>query len=151
MIYKFDKVSSIWALEGDRGGSDHCRWQEVTSPVLTGSDIIGPDRKWHHRKYVQRMRNRKLCNIRPSGALSPEVTSVTWLQEDEEALSGSDPDRKYVLSMPGFSSRFFFLVVVQVPWLPNVTPTSPEAFSHNASLYVIINYPDRWRYYLVTW
>ena len=28
---------------------------------------------------------------------------------------------------------------------------SPEAFSDNASLYVIINYLDRWRYYLVTW
>jgi hypothetical protein len=25
------------------------------------------------------------------------------------------------------------------------------AFSHNASLYVIINYPDKWRYYLVSW
>jgi hypothetical protein len=43
----------------------------------------------------------------------------------------------------------------QRDWLPvtegHLTPTSPEAFPHNASLYVIINYPDRWRYYLVTW
>ena len=42
----------------------------------------------------------------------------------------------------------------QRDWLPvtegHLTPTSPKAFPHNASLYVIINYPDRWRYYLVT-
>ena len=49
-----------------------------------------------HRKYVLRMRNRKLRHIRPSG-----------------------PDRKYVLRVPGFSPRFFFLVVVT--WLPKVT------------------------------
>jgi hypothetical protein len=58
---------------------------------------------------------------------------------------------KYVLRMPCFFPRFF-LAVVQVPWLSNmiechVTPTSPEAFSHNTSLYVIINYHDRGRYY----
>ena len=33
----------------------------------------------------------------------------------------------------------------------HLTPPSPDAFPHNASLYVIINYPDRWRYHLVTW
>jgi hypothetical protein len=52
-----------------------------------------------------------------------------------------------------FNKRFFFEYreyFIRQRWLP-VTPTSPEAFPHNASLYVIINYPDRWRYYLVTW
>ena len=62
--------------------------------------------------------------------------------------------------MPGFFPSLFLSSSTKcstvVPWLPNVTedhvtPTSPEAFSHNASLYVIINYPDRWRYYFVTW
>ena len=56
-------------------------------------------------------------------------------------------------------SRTFFLVVVQnVGWVyvlatecdrrsrePNV---AGDIF-HNPSLYVIANYPDRWRYYLV--
>jgi hypothetical protein len=57
-----------------------------------------------------------------------------------------------------FNKRFFFKYrkyFIRQRWLPvtegHLTPTSPEAFPHNASLYVIINYPDRWRYYLVTW
>ena len=58
-----------------------------------------------------------------------------------------------------FNKRIFFFRVrkyfIRQRWLPvtegHLTPTSPEAFPHNASLYVIINYPDRWRYYLVTW
>ena len=55
-------------------------------------------------------------------------------------------------------TRFFFeyrKYSIRQRWLPvtegHLTPTSPEAFPHNASLYVIINYPDRWRYYLVIW
>jgi hypothetical protein len=67
------------------------------------STLVGPfDRKWRShvtgsdvshvtgsnpvRKYVLRMHNWKLRNIRPSRAFWPEVTSVTWL---EEALIGS--------------------------------------------------------------
>jgi hypothetical protein len=57
-----------------------------------------------------------------------------------------------------FNKRFFFehrKYFIRQRWLPvtegHLTPTSPEAFPHNASLYVIINYPYRWRYYLVTW
>jgi hypothetical protein len=40
----------------------------------------------HVQKYVLRMHNRKLRNIRPSGTFWPEVTSVTW---PEAALTGS--------------------------------------------------------------
>jgi hypothetical protein len=57
-----------------------------------------------------------------------------------------------------YQKNFFFeyrKYFIRQRWLPvtegHLTPTSPEAFPHNASLYVIINYPDRWRYYLVTW
>jgi hypothetical protein len=56
-------------------------WPEVTLvtwPIVTS--VTCPV-----RKYVLRMRNRKLRHIRPSRVLWPEVTSVTWL---EEALSG---------------------------------------------------------------
>ena len=120
----------------------------------------------------------------------------------EEALSGSGPDRKYVLRMPGFFPRFFLSSSTVVTWLLKVTrglltPSGfpwvcvcgtgyyatyvvtegtwplrkcplgrprpifsmvtgnspgylPLLFSYNASLYVITNYPDRWRHYLVT-
>ena len=57
-----------------------------------------------------------------------------------------------------FNKRIFFeyrKYFIRQRWLPvtegHLTPPSPEAFPHNASLYVIINYTDRWRYYLVTW
>jgi hypothetical protein len=43
---------------------------------------------------------------------------VTW---SEESLSGSGPDRKYVLRMPVFSPRFFLSSSKVVTWLPNVT------------------------------
>jgi hypothetical protein len=55
------------------------------------------------RKYVMRMRNRKLRNILPSGAFSPEVTSGSH-------VTGRDPDRKYVLCIPGFFPALFFLL-----------------------------------------
>ena len=54
----------------DRWGSNHCAWPEVTSvtwPEVT--PVTCPV-----RKYVLRMRNRKLRNIRPSGAFWSEVT-----------------------------------------------------------------------------
>jgi hypothetical protein len=56
------------------------------------------------RKYVLRMCNRKLRNIRPSGAFLTGSDKVTW---PEEALSGSVPDRKHVLRIPVFFPRFF--------------------------------------------
>ena len=166
----------------------------------TGSDV----NHVNVRKYVLRKRNRRLRNIRPTGAFFTGCDKVTW---PEEAVSGSDPDRKYVLRMPGFFPRLkkksSSTVVTWLPdatkghltpsgfpcrgWSPKigkkicffgvkswffhtkypgsvlgvffttsaVTGTSPAylalLFSYNASLYVIINYPDRWRYYLVTW
>ena len=54
----------------DRWGSNHCAWPEVTSvtwPEVT--PVTCPV-----RKYVLRMRNRKLRNIRPSGAFWSGVT-----------------------------------------------------------------------------
>jgi hypothetical protein len=59
-------VSSIWHGQSRIcGGSDHCAWPEVTTvtrPEVTS--VTCPT-----RKYVMRMRNRKLPHIRPSGAL----------------------------------------------------------------------------------
>ena len=54
------------------------------------------------------------------GATGNHVTGSDKVGWPEEALSGSGPDRKYVLRMPRFSPAFFSLVVV-VPWLPDVT------------------------------
>jgi hypothetical protein len=85
------------------------RWGANGSDV-SGSHMTGHDVNHRDRKYVLRMRNRKLHNIRPSVAFWPEVTSVTW---PEEALSGS-----MFCAYPAFS-RAFFLVVVT--WLPDVT------------------------------
>jgi hypothetical protein len=86
---------------------------EVTWPEVT--EVTWRDWKWRQshdrkrrqsrvRKYVIRMCNRKLRNIRLNVAFWPEVTSVTW---PEEALSGRGPDRQYVLRMPGFFPGFF--------------------------------------------
>jgi hypothetical protein len=51
-----------------------------------------------------------------------------------------------------FEYRKYFIRQRRLPVTEgHLSPTSPEAFPHNASLYVIINYPNRWRYYLVTW
>jgi hypothetical protein len=36
-------------------------------------------------------------------------------------MSGSGPDRKYVLRMPGFPPRFFLSSSTVVTWLPHVT------------------------------
>ena len=81
------------------------------------------DRKWRQsrdrndtvRKYVLRMRNRKLCHIRPSGAFWPEVTkSRDWKRPYQEVtLTGGR-----FFACPAFS-RAFFLVVepdVSVTW-----------------------------------
>jgi hypothetical protein len=51
--------------------------QEVIA-CATGSDGKWRQSRDRNRKYVLRIRNQKLCNIRPSGAFPPEVTAVTW-------------------------------------------------------------------------
>ena len=92
-------------------------WGGATGSHVTGSDIshvTGSDASHvtgndHVRKYVLRMCNRKLRNIRPSRAFWPKVT-VTW---PEEALSGSR-----FCACPAFP-RVFFLVVVS--WVPDMT------------------------------
>jgi hypothetical protein len=84
---------SIW------GQTNHHRKSRDRSPFL---------------KYVMCMRNRKLRNIRPSGAFSPEMTPIMW-------RTGRGPVRKYVLRMPGFSPRFFLSSSTVVTWLPDVT------------------------------
>ena len=88
--------SSVIICGGSWGGSDHCAWPDVTWPEVTSVTC-------HIRKYVLRMRNRKLRNIRPSGAF----------------LTGSDPVRKWpcpeavliggmFCAWPAFSPAFFF-------------------------------------------
>jgi hypothetical protein len=54
------------AFAGDRAGIGPLR--------MTGSDVSHVTGSGPVRKYVLRMRNRKLCHLRPSGAFSPEVT-----------------------------------------------------------------------------
>ena len=94
------RLSSIWAQlksylrwsyrkSRDRKWRD---WKDVSH--VTGSDVSN-----QNRKYVLRMRN-------GSGAISALVEHFDrkW---PEEALSGSGPDRKYALRMPGFFPRFF--------------------------------------------
>ena len=58
---------------------------------VTGNDRKSCDRRGpvRNRKNGMRMRNWKLRNIRLSGAFSPEVTSVTWLE-----VTGRGPVRK---------------------------------------------------------
>ena len=79
------------------------RWGATGSDV-SGSPMTGHDVNHRNRKYVLRMRNRKLHNIRPSGAFWPEVTSVTWPEVacPEVALSWS-----MFCACPAFSPRFF--------------------------------------------
>ena len=71
------------------------------------------------RKYVMRMRNRKLLNILPSGAFSPEVTSGSH-------VTGRDPVRKRpwpeVCSVhPRIFPRVVFLTRVVVQFWSEVT------------------------------
>jgi hypothetical protein len=93
-------------FEGERcrgATGSHVTGSDVTGSDMTGSDVSHVTGSDHVRKYILHMRNRKLPHIRLSRGFWPEVT-VTWL---EEALSGSGPDRKWVLRMPGFFPRFF--------------------------------------------
>ena len=87
---------SMWIgpLRMTRSDVSHVTGSDISH--VTGSDISHvtgsgsePEVTSVTRKYVLRMRNRKLRNIRRSRA--PEVTSVTC---PEETLTGSGPDRK---------------------------------------------------------
>jgi hypothetical protein len=49
------------AFEGEQWGATG---SHVTGSHVTGSDVTGSD---HIRKYIMRMRNRKLCHTHPSG------------------------------------------------------------------------------------
>jgi len=73
---------------------------------MTGSDVSHVTGRGHIRKYVLRMRNMKLHNIRRRRAFSPEVTPVTW---PEEALSGSDRVRMRNRKLRNRFPRFFLL------------------------------------------
>ena len=85
-------ISSIWVLT--KPYLRRCcevlpeiTWPEVTWPEVTL--VTWPEMTsvtCNVRKYVLRMRNRKLPISALVGSFGPEVTSVTWL---EEALSGS--------------------------------------------------------------
>jgi hypothetical protein len=56
---------------------------------------------------------------------------------------------KYALLVWNLTKDFFSSTVnISFAKDGHLTPTPPEAFPHNASLCAIINYPDRWRYYL---
>jgi hypothetical protein len=67
-----------------------------TAQVAFVGGAVLPEVTCHVRKYVLRMRNRKLRNIRPSGAFSPEVTS------------GSHVTVSMFCACPAFSTAFFF-------------------------------------------
>jgi hypothetical protein len=74
-----DKV----VFEGEQWGA--------TGSDVTGSDVSHVTGSDPVRKYIMRMRNRKLRHIRPSGGLLTGSDKVT---EPEDAMSGSVPDRK---------------------------------------------------------
>jgi hypothetical protein len=84
----------------DRWGSDHCA-------CLTGRGPV--------RKYVLRMRIRKLRNIRPSGAFFIGSDKITWT---EEALSGLTffPVLFVSRTFPPllFSRTFFFVLFSRI-------------------------------------
>jgi hypothetical protein len=66
-------------------------WGGATGSDVTGSDISHVTGSDPVRKYIMRMRNRKLGHIRPSGAFWSEVTkSRDWKRPcPEVALTGS--------------------------------------------------------------
>ena len=82
---------------------DRAFWPEVTSVT------------YPVRKYVLRMRNRKLRHIRPSGAFYPEVSKS---RDRKRPCPEAVLIRSRFCACPAFP-RVFFLVVV--PWLPDVT------------------------------
>ena len=95
----------------DRWGSDHCA-------CLTGRDPV--------RKYVLRMRIRKLRNIRQSGAFFTGSDKITWT---EEALSGLPFFPVLFVSRtlsPLFFSRTFFFVLFSRIFFP--FPPPPRFF-----------------------
>jgi hypothetical protein len=91
-------------------GSDvgHVTWSDVSH--MTRSDPV--------RKYVLRMCNRKLRNIRPSRAFWPEVTKARDRKRlcPEVVLTGSR-----FCACPAFSRVFFLVVVSWVRIWPKVT------------------------------
>jgi hypothetical protein len=94
------------------GGSDHCAWPEVTRPdvpLVTWPEVTSVT--CPVRKYVLRMHNRKLRNIRPSVAFWPEVTKSRDRKRSWPEVCSAHA--------PFFPRVFFFLVVVT--WLPDVT------------------------------
>jgi hypothetical protein len=86
----------IWV----RTKSDYCAWPEVT--LVT----------WPVRKYVLRMHNRKLRNIRHSGACLTGSDKVIW---PEMVLTGS-----MFCACPAFPPRFFLSSSTVVTWVPDV-------------------------------
>jgi hypothetical protein len=99
--------SSGRICRGSWGGSDHCAWPEVPWPEATS--VTWPEVTPFTcpvRKYVLRLRNRKLRNIRPSWAFLIGSDKVTW---PEEALSGSDPTGSMFSAFPLFTPCVFFL------------------------------------------
>ena len=91
---------------------------------MTGRDVNHVTGRGHARKYVLRMRNRKLRNTRPSGAYWPEVTgSDVRLTSPEEALSGS-----MFCACPVFTPRFFLSRSTKC-WL-EVFSTTSASYNH---------------------
>jgi len=107
-------------------------WPEVAWPedALTGRDPV--------RKYVLRMRNRKLRNIRHIGAFSSEVTSSngTWPLWVLLAEWGARMRNRKLRNL--FPRFFLTLVVVQVPF--------PAFFSYcSTSTMVTEGHPKGWK------
>jgi len=115
-------VSSIWART-----KSHLR---MTGSHVTGSDDSLVNGRGHVRKYVMRMRNRKLRNIRRSKAFSPEVTlrdrKSRYVTVSHVTGRGPVWNRTWsrAHSQPLHVVLLLELVVqnvIQVPWLPKIT------------------------------
>ena len=91
---------------------------------MTGSDVTGSD--------VSHVPCPEICLTGSD--------KVTW---SDEALSGSGPDRKYVLRMPHFPLRLFLSSSTVVTWLPDVTKghLTPSGFSWASSGHVTLSLP----------
>ena len=111
------KQRRISVVYGD--GQTHICGGGATGNHVTGSDVsraTESDVSHRNRKYVLRVRNRKLRNIR---FFWPEVTSVTWL---EEALSWGDRVRMRNRKLRNRFPRFFSYCSTST-WIPEVTRT----------------------------
>jgi hypothetical protein len=130
-------LSSIWAQL-----KSHLPWfcavvvLEVTWPEVTWPEVLSVRSQSRDRKWRQScdMSRRMFCACATvSCAISALVGPFDRKWQSHvigRALSGSGPDRKYVLRMPVFPPCFFLSSSTVVTWLPNVTKShlTPSGF-----------------------